>query len=134
MVSESRHIAVHIDRSPDEVYAYASQPAKLLEWALGLCTGITPVDDHWVAESGMGKIIVRYAPPNPYGVIDHDVTLESGETFHNPVRVLPHDDGAEVVFTLRRQDGMSDADFDRDSQAVLADLMALRDRVEASAT
>jgi len=29
---------------------------------------------------------------------------------------------------------MSDADFDRDSQVVLADLMALRDRVEASAT
>jgi len=73
-------------------------------------------------------------PPNPYGVIDHDVTLESGETFHNPVRVLPHDDGAEVVFTFRRQDWMSDADFDRDSQAVLADLMALKDRVEASAT
>jgi len=82
----------------------------------------------------MGSIIVRYAEPNPYGVIDHDVTLESGETFHNPVRVLPHDDGAEVVFTLRRQDGMSDADFDRDAQAVLADLMALKDRVEASAT
>ena len=82
----------------------------------------------------MGHIVVRYAPPNPYGVIDHDVILESGDTFHNPVRVLPHDHGAEVVFTLRRQDGMSDADFDRDSQAVLADLMALRDRVEASAT
>jgi hypothetical protein len=29
---------------------------------------------------------------------------------------------------------MSDADFDRDSQAVLADLMAPKDRVEASAT
>jgi len=32
-----------------------------------LCTSITPVDDHWVAESGMGSIIVRYAEPNPYG-------------------------------------------------------------------
>ena len=134
MPSESRHIAVHVERPVDEVYAYASQPAKLPEWAPGLCTAIAPVDDHWVAESGMGHIVVRYAPPNPYGVIDHDVTLESGETFHNPVRVLPHDDGAEVVFTFRRQDGMSDAELDRDSQAVLADLMALKDRVEASAT
>ena len=134
MASESRHIAVHVERPVDEVYAYASDPSHLPGWAPGLCTAITPVDDHWVAESGMGHIVVRYAPPNPYGVIDHDVTLESGETFHNPVRVLPHDDGAEVVFTLRRQAGMSDADFDRDSQAVLADLMALKDRVEASAT
>jgi hypothetical protein len=79
----------------------------------------------------MGSIIVRYAAPNPFGVIDHDVVLESGVTFHNPVRVLPHDDGAEVVFTLRRQDGMSDADFERDSAAVLADLVALKDVVES---
>ena len=78
----------------------------------------------------MGSIIVRYARPNLYGVIDHDVVLESGETFHNPVRVLPHDDGAEVVFTLRRQDGMSDADFDRDSAAVLADLELLKNLLE----
>jgi hypothetical protein len=118
----------------DEVYAYASDPSHLPDWAPGLCTSITPVGDHWVAESGMGRIIVRHAAPNPYGVIDHDVTLESGETFHNPVRVLPHDDGAEVVFTLRRSRGMSDADFDRDSAAVLADLVALKDRVESVTT
>ena len=80
MASESRHIAVHVERPVDEVYAYASDPSHLPDWAPGLCTSITPVDDHWVAESGMGSIIVRYAEPNPYGVIDHDVTLESGET------------------------------------------------------
>ena len=130
MASESRHIAVHVNLSVAAVYAYASDPSHLPSWAPGLCTSIAPVGDHWVAESGMGSVIVRYAEPNPYGVIDHDVVLESGETFHNPVRVLPHDDGAEVVFTLRRQDGMSDADFDRDSAAVLADLEKLKDLLE----
>ena len=132
MASESRHIAVHVDRSVAEVYAYASDPSHLPFWAPGLCTSIAPVGDHWVAESGMGSIIVRYAGPNPYGVIDHDVVLETGETFHNPVRVLPHDDGAAVVFTLRRQGGMSDADFDRDSAAVLADLELLKDLLETA--
>ena len=68
MPSESRHIAVHVERPVDEVYAYASDPSHLPDWAPGLCTSITPVDDHWVAESGMGSIIVRYAEPNPYGV------------------------------------------------------------------
>ncbi len=134
MASESRHIAVHVDRPVAEVYGYASDPSHLPDWAPGLCTSIAPVDDHWVAKSGMGLVIVRCAEPNPYGVIDHDVTLESGETFHNPVRVLPHDDGAEVVFTLRRQDGMSDADFDRDSEAVLADLVTLKGRLESATT
>ena len=134
MASESRHIAVHVERPADEVYSYASDPAHLPDWAPGLCTSITPVDDHWVAESGMGRIIVLFAPPNPYGVVDHDVVLASGETFHNPVRVLPHDGGAEVVFTLRRQAAMTDADFDRDSAAVLADLVALKDLLESATT
>jgi len=63
MPSESRHIAVHVERPVDEVYAYASDPSHLPGWAPGLCTAITPVDDHWVAESGMGHIVVRYARP-----------------------------------------------------------------------
>ena len=134
MASESMHLSVHVDRPVAEVYAYASDPAHLPDWAPGLCTSMAPVGDHWVAESAMGSIIVRYAEPNPYGVIDHDVVLESGETIHNAVRVLPHDDGAEVVFTLRRHEGMSDTDFERDSAAVLADLVALKDVVESFIT
>jgi hypothetical protein len=39
-----------------------------------------------------------------------------------------------VVLTLQRQAGTSDADFDRDFAAVLADLVALKDIVESAAT
>jgi uncharacterized protein YndB with AHSA1/START domain len=134
MASESRHLSVHVDRPIAEVYAYASDPSHLPDWAPGLCTSIARVGDHWVAESAMGSIVIRYAEPNPFGVIDHDVVLESGETFHNPVRVLPHDDGAEVVFTLRRQEDMSDDDFNRDAAAVLADLGALKELLESPTT
>jgi uncharacterized protein YndB with AHSA1/START domain len=134
MASESRHLSVLVGRPIAEVYAYASDPSHLPDWAPGLCTSIARVGDHWVAESAMGSIVVRYAEPNPFGVIDHDVVLESGETFHNPVRVLPHDDGAEVVFTLRRQEGMSDDDFDRDAAAVLADLVGLKELLESATT
>jgi uncharacterized protein YndB with AHSA1/START domain len=134
MASESRHLSVHVDRPAAEVYAYGSDPSRLPDWAPGLCTSIARVGDHWVAESAMGSIVVRYAEPNPFGVIDHDVVLESGETFHNPVRVLPHDGGAEIVFTLRRQEGMSDDDFDRDAAAVLADLVALKELLESATT
>lgn len=134
MACESRHLSVLVDRPVAEVYAYASDPSHLPDWAPGLCTSIARVGDHWVAESAMGSIVVRYAEPNPFGVIDHDVVLESGETFHNPVRVLPHDDGAEVVFTLRRQEGMSDDDFDRDAAAVLADLVGLKELLESATT
>jgi hypothetical protein len=58
--------------------------------------------------------------------------MASGERFHNPMRVLADGDACEVVFTLRRQPGMSDADFARDAEAVTADLRRLKEVLEGS--
>ena len=131
MVSDSRHLSVHVERPPAEVYAYAADPTRLPEWAPGLCSAVERDGDRWYAVSGSDRIELTFAPGNPYGVLDHAVHLPTGETFHNPLRVVPHDDGSEIVFTLRRQPGMSDADFDRDSGVVLADLESLKRMVES---
>jgi uncharacterized protein YndB with AHSA1/START domain len=40
MVSESRHISESIERPAAEVYDYASDPAHLPEWALGLGSSV----------------------------------------------------------------------------------------------
>jgi hypothetical protein len=62
--------------------------------------------------------------------MDHDVTLESGVTIHNPMRVVPNGEGSEFVFTLIRQPGMSEEQFARDEAAVETDLRALKDLLE----
>lgn len=129
----SRHLGVHIDRTVDDVYAYASDPANLPAWAHGLGSSIEKVGDRWVAEhSPLGRVTVAFAPRNELGVLDHDVTLPSGETVHNPVRVIVSGTGSEVVFTLRRQPGTSEADFERDADTVAADLARLKELLEAA--
>lgn len=129
---ESRHIGVRIGRPAAEVYAYASDPANLPSWAHGLSGSIAREGDVWIAESPMGRVTVAFTPPNDLGVLDHDVTLPSGETVHNPVRVLPYGDTAsEVVFTLRPLPGMTAADVDRDAATVTADLHRLRHLLES---
>ncbi|WP_461006584.1 SRPBCC family protein [Streptomyces capparidis] len=129
---ESRHLSVFIDRSVGDVYAYASDPANLPAWAHGLGGSIARIDGQWVAESSpMGRVVVAFGPRNELGVLDHDVTLPSGETVYNPVRVIAHDSGSEVVFTLRRRPGMNDADFRRDADMVTADLARLKELMEA---
>lgn len=40
--------------------------------------------------------------------------------------------GSEVVFTLRRQPGTSDADFERDADTVAADLARLKELLESA--
>jgi hypothetical protein len=62
-------------------------------------------------------------------VLDHTVRLPSGEAVYNPMRVIPGvppKAGCEVVFTLRRRPGVTDAEFEADAAAVAADLAALR--------
>lgn len=128
---ESRHLAVRIDCPPEAAYAFASDPTRLPEWAPGLGTAVERVGDAWFVESPLGRVRLAFAPANDFGVLDHDVTLPSGEVFHNPMRVLRDGDGCEIVFTVRRQDGMSDEEFARDVAAVAADLATLKDLLES---
>ncbi|MFI8005429.1 SRPBCC family protein [Streptomyces sp. NPDC086010] len=126
------HLTVRIDRSADEVYAYASDPSHLPAWASGLAGSIEKSGGQWVADSPMGRVRIAFAPRNDFGVLDHDVTLPSGETVHNPVRVIADTDGCDVVFTLRRRPEMSDDEFRRDAGTVAADLEALKRIIERS--
>jgi len=126
----SRHVSQVVARPPDEVYEFVVRPENLPRWAAGLASSeLTRDGDRFVAESPMGRVTVRFAPPNDFGVLDHDVTLPSGATVNNPLRVLPHPDGAELVFTLRQSD-MTDDEFDRDTRMIEADLDRLRQLLE----
>ncbi|MFI8165106.1 SRPBCC family protein [Streptomyces sp. NPDC085931] len=127
----SRHLSVFIDRPQREVYDYVGDPAHVPDWAPGLASSLHPVDGRWVGESPMGRIVVDFTPRNDFGVLDHDVTLPSGHTVHNPMRVIADGSGCEVVFTLRRQPWMSDEEFRRDAEAVSADLARLKRLMEA---
>lgn len=126
MSEETRHISAHIDRPAQQVYDYASNPANLPDWARGLGSAVETVGEQLFVESPMGRVMVTFAPRNEFGVLDHHVTLPSGETIYNPMRVTVDGTGSEAVFTLRRQPGMSDKEFERDADAVSADLATLK--------
>lgn len=132
MAPESRHLGIWIDRPVAAVYDYVRRPANLPAWAAGLGSSIEQVGGRWVAESPLGRVVVQMAEPNPYGVLDHWVSLDSGVTFYNPMRVIADGAGCELVFSLRRQPGASDADLDRDAAAVAADLAVLKRLLESS--
>jgi Polyketide cyclase / dehydrase and lipid transport len=130
MTSESRHISEWIDRRPQEVYDYAADPANLPQWAPGLGSSVEKVDGRWYVETSGGRVGFAFVQRNEYGVLDHYVTLPSGEVVYNPMRVIADESRSEVVFTLRRRPGTTDEDFGADADAVAADLTRLKGVLE----
>jgi hypothetical protein len=131
MASRSRHISIGIDRPVTEVYDFAGDPLKLPTWAAGLAGSTVEHDgDQWFTNSPVGPVRFTFAPRNAFGVLDHHVTLPSGETVYNPLRVISDGDGCEVIFTLRKRPEMTDEEFERDADAVAKDLATLKSLVE----
>jgi len=131
MTFAARHISIAINRPVGEVYEFAGNPENLPKWAAGLSSAIGMVDDNWVAETAAGPVRVKFAERNEFGVLDHYVITASGESIYNPLRVLGNGDGAEVVFTLYRREGMDETSFDADAAAVDQDLHTLKRLLEA---
>jgi len=126
-----KHISTYIHRTPQEVYAFASDPENLSAWAAGLASSeVKKNGDVWVAETPFGQAKIRFAETNTFGVMDHDVELDSGVVVHNPMRVVPNGGGSEFIFTLLRQPGMSDDQFEDDAKAVTKDLRTLKELLE----
>lgn len=130
MTCQVRHISVSIDRPPGEVYAFASNPANLPQWATGLSGSIRKINGEWIADAPAGKVKIRFAARNEFGILDHEVTLESGVKIYVPMRVIANNKGSEISFTLMRQPEMSDEKFAEDARWVEKDLGKLKALLE----
>lgn len=128
----SVHLSRVISASQQEVYDFAVNPANLTSWAAGLAEGtVTQEGQTLLVDSPMGRVSVEFVPRNEHGVLDHDVTLPSGERVTNHMRVQRHPDGSEVVFSLRQLD-LTDEEFERDLKLVEADLDQLKGLLEST--
>jgi hypothetical protein len=125
-MSEFRHVSVPIALPARDVAAFAGNPANLPRWAAGLADGIRSEGGRWIAASPMGDVEVRFVGDVAQGILDHEVTLPSGQRVLNQFRIL--DDGGHslAIFHLRREHGLTDEAFEADAAAVHQDLETLR--------
>ncbi|MDQ0135536.1 hypothetical protein J2T08_003457 [Neorhizobium galegae] len=127
----ARIVHIGIERPWQQVYAFASQPENMPLWASGLAAGLTQDGKDWIGDGGpVGLVRVRFSPDNPFGILDHTVTMENGLVVENPLRVVANGDGAEVMFTLFQRPDLDDAAFEADAAHVRKDLRALKDLLE----
>jgi len=124
---ESRTISMSINRNWKEVYDAVWRPEDFPKWASGLSkSSLTKDGETWKAEGPEGTVRILFTGHNAYGVMDHYVEVGNGANIYVPLRIIQNGDGAEVLFTLFRQQDMSDAKFAADATWIERDLHALK--------
>ncbi len=127
------HLSIGIAKPFAVVAGFLAEPMNFTRWAAGLAESLhRDADGVWRAKGPAGEVTLRFSPPNDFGIADHSVFLPDGAEVHVPLRVVPNGEGSEVLFTLFRQPGMSDAEFARDIGWVKGDLATLKAVLEAS--
>lgn len=124
-------LSISISVPAERVYAFVSNPQNLPLWASAFAKSIQFDAGRWVLQTAAGSATIAFAANNPFGILDHTVTLDSGIRVDLPMRVLSNGSGSEVLFTLFRQPSMSAAAFSADMKLVEQDLHSLKTLMEA---
>ena len=115
---------------PQEVVAFLSDMQNWKTWASWIRSVARSSPRDWTLDTETGLMKVHFVEPNPLGVLDHHVTLASGVTVFNAMRVLPNGTGSELVMVLFQSPATSTSEFERDIQAVTDDFARIKKTAE----
>jgi carbon monoxide dehydrogenase subunit G len=130
-VYRSAVVHISIPAPPKSVIAFLSDMEKWKTWAPWVHSVTRTSARDWSVETEAGRMNVHFVEPNSLGVLDHEVTLGSGMTVFNSMRVVPNGAGSELVMVVFQSPGVSTEQFDKDVQAVTDDLARLKVAAEA---
>jgi hypothetical protein len=126
--TEVAHISILAP--PQEVIAFLSDMSNWKTWAPWIRSVRKSSGRDWTLDTHAGLMKVRFVESNSLGVLDHEVTLASGVTVLNSMRVLANGSGSELVMVLFQSPEASTEEFERDIQAVRDDLARIKNVAE----
>jgi hypothetical protein len=128
---KSRTISIPIYRSYEEVYDFLAEPRNFPSWASNLGADFVQIGENdWATTTRSGRVILRFAPRNEYGVLDHQLILEGKAPISTPMRLIENDEGCEIIYTQFQRPGMSPEAFASEVEWVTSDFEALRSLLE----
>jgi hypothetical protein len=129
---KSKTISIPIYRSYEEVYDFLADPLNFPSWASNLGPDFVQTGEHeWMTTTRHGRVTLRFAPRNTYGILDHQVFLEGKTPLTTPMRLIENDEGCEVIYTQFQRPGMTEDAFASEVEWVTADFETLRSLLES---
>ncbi len=129
----SEVIKVAIERPYSDVYEFLAEPLNFASWAANPGSDMEPLDGgEWLVDLPSGRMGIRFAPRNNFGVLDYEV-LRPGERTGNvtPVRLIRNGDGVELVLVWLQRPGTTDERFRSEAEWIASDLQRLKSLMEA---
>ena len=82
---KSRTISIPIYRPYVDVYEFLAEPRNFPSWASNLGADFVHLGGaEWATTTRTGRVILRFAPHNEFGVLDHAVYAEGAKPFTTP--------------------------------------------------
>lgn len=129
----SHTISLSIDCSYEATYRFLADPRSYGEWAAVEKLTYRPLGDgDWEGVANIGGMRhFRFTRVNEFGVLDHAMFVPGEEPLWMPMRVMPNEEGTDLVFTFYQRPGMSDEEFASTIEWITTDFLALKALLEA---
>jgi Polyketide cyclase / dehydrase and lipid transport len=132
-VRRAEVVHISILAPPRQVIEFLIDAHNWPKWAPWIHSVSRTSEHGWTFATDVGPMRVRFVEHNTLGVLDHEVTLASGVTVLNSMRVVPNDSGSELVMVVFQSPDASKDEFERDIQSVREDLARIKTLSEAMA-
>jgi len=123
-------LSISIAGKPADIAAYVADANNMPQWAGGFCKSVKKTGEDWAVETGEGEVGLKFLGPTSAGILDHVVTLSPEMQVYVPMRVVPNEEGSEVLFTLFQPPAMTEFRLQQDIALVKADLKRLKQVIE----
>ena len=132
---KSQIVQIQINRPYGETYRVVSKPENFPRWSPVLEPRFEPRGNNgldWLVELPTGTHVIRFSPPNDYGVLDYTVIPEDGAPSRTTrVRLVPNEEGCELIILFFRHPSLTDEAFASYIEWAKTDFMTLKTVVEA---
>jgi len=130
----TRVATIYVDRPFVEVFEFLGNPVHFPEWAGPPGSTVEHIEEFdWLVEVPSGQLVLRVSPKNDFGILDLDYAIlppgaECGPV--NSARLIPNDDGCDLILLMYQNPGISDEQFQSDVDWMESDLQRMKSLLE----
>lgn len=129
-VHRAEAIHVSILAPPQQVVDFLADVNNWKTWAPWVRAVEKSSGRDWTLDTDTGPMHLRFVERNSLGVLDHTVTLASGVSIFNSMRVVANGSGSELVMIVFQTPPATGEQFAQDVQAVRDDFARIKKVIE----